>query len=395
MRRSAPGEQALRLPSALLGLTAVAALLLLRRDAVPQGEALLAGALTAVSPWLVYHAQEARFYGPLFACATFATLWSLPGPGRRPVLAALSGLAAALCHPSATLLLPCLAVSLVGPAASRRRLLGVVGVAALGVSVWLLLGDRAVLDVVAAAIVRAGHSDYDAAHFVLGLGYNLGLGAGALAVFGLLAIRRAPRPGDRTLLACALAPPAVMLALGLLGVNVQQRYAMASVPAALLLAGRGGASLAGRPLPALACGALALLAPVPELMSYARTGDRHDYRAAAAWVAEHVPAGDIVVVDEHALLDLYLQAHPGARGALVKEAPLDEQQMRDALGTQRNVWVLVKRNRMDGAYGAPFTEWLGRRFDVVAELGAPPPWLARHDNRLVILERRERVVERP
>ncbi|MHC5210061.1 MAG: glycosyltransferase family 39 protein [Planctomycetota bacterium] len=390
-----PGEWSLRLPSALLGLAAVAALLLSRRDVIPRREALLAAALAAISPWLIYHAQEARFYGPLFACATFATVWALPGPGRRPVLAGGFALAAALCHPTAVLLLPCLAVSLFESGTSRRRVLTVTGLLALAVALWLLLGDRAVVDVIVAAIEREGYADYDAAHFVLGLGYNLGLGIGALAAAGLLAVLRAPRQGDRTLLACALAPPAILLVLGLLGVNVQQRYAMASIPAALLLAGRGGASLAGRPLPALALGALAVLAPLPELVSYARTGDRHDYREAAAWVASNVSDEDILVVDEHAILDLYLQAWPGDRTTMIFEAPPADQQMQDFLGNRRDIWVLVKRNRMGSAYGPGFGDWLQRHFDEVAEIGEPPLSLARHDNRLVILKRRERVVRRP
>lgn len=387
-----PGEAPLRLPSALLGLAAVAALLGMRRDVVPRGAALVAGALAAISPWLVYHSQEARFYGPLFALATFATLWGLPGPCRRAVPAGLCALAASLCHPSALLLLPCLGVSLLEAGAARRRLLAVAALVAVTVALWLLLGDRAVIDVVLAAIGREGYADYDAAHFVLGLGYNLGLGVGALAAVGLLSALRAPRTGDRTLIACALGPPAVLLLVGLAGVNVQQRYAMAAVPAALLLAGRGGTTVARRAVRAAALAALAALAPLPELLSYARTGDRHDYRAAAEWVTRHVPGGDIVVVDEHAILDLYLRTEHGGHPVLIDEAPLGPDRMRDFLGNRRGVWVIVKQNRMGGAYGPEFTTWLERHFDVVAEIGRAPPLLARHDNRLVVLERRERIV---
>ena len=74
-------ELGLRLAAALSSVAAVALLVLLRRDAVPLAAAVVAGALAALSPWLIFHGQEARFYAPLLLFATAATLLILPGPG--------------------------------------------------------------------------------------------------------------------------------------------------------------------------------------------------------------------------------------------------------------------------------------------------------------------------
>jgi hypothetical protein len=384
------GAGALRLPSALAGLAAVAALLLLRRDALPAPQALVAGALAALSPWLIYHSQEARFYGPLFLLATLATLWALPGPRQRPLPAVVAALLAALCHPSALLMLPGLAVLLCSGGASRARVRAVLAGVAVAAALAVALGGRALYANVFAAIVRRGHSDYDATHFVAGLGYNLGLGTGALLLAALPALWTAPRPGERALLVHAALPPALLLLLGLLGVSVQQRYALVAVPAALLLAGRGLLAWGPRRAAAVPLAALALLAPVPELHAYAGSGDRHDFRAAADWLATHATPGDIVVADEHAIVDLYLTAYPGWERPLLHEAPLPDKFLAQFPYDRREVWVLVKRNRMSGAYGRAFTEWVSRWFDPVAEVGPAKPALALHDNVLSIYKRRER-----
>ena len=384
------GAGALRLASALAGRAAVAALLLLRRDVVPASQALVAGALAALSPWLIYHSQEARFYGPLFLLATLATLWALPGPRQRPLPAVVAALLAALCHPSALLMLPGLAVLLCSGGVSRARVRVVLAGVAVAAALVVGLGGRALYENVLAAIVRRGHSDYDATHFVAGLGYNLGLGTGVLVLAALPALWRAPRPGERALLVHAALPPALLLLLGLLGVSVQQRYALVAVPAALLLAGRGLLAWGPRRAAALPLAALALLAPVPELYAYAGSGDRHDFRAAADWLAAHATPEDIVVADEHAIVDLYLTAAPGWELPRLHEAPLPDKFMAQFPYDRREVWVVVKRNRMSGAYGREFTEWVGRWFDRVAEVGPEKPALALHDNVLSIYKRRER-----
>jgi mannosyltransferase len=390
------GELGLRAASAACGLAAVAALLLLRRDAVDTPAALLAGLLATLSPWLVYHAQEARFYAALLLFATLATLWALPGPGQRPWRALLCGGLAAACHPSALLLLPCLLVAPLSRRLPWRVVLGCAVAAAVAGAAWLLLGSGPLPQVVQEALARRALAAYDLLHFVAGLGYAIGPATGLLLLAGAIGAFRAPRGEQRLLLACALLPPLLLLPFSALGASVQQRYAMVAVPALLLLAGRALTELAGRPRLRLALVAAALLLPVPQLVAHAADGDRSDMRAAAAWLASHGTPDDLVVADEHATLDIYLLRHAGwERIETVEAPPPSPKMLRDFPRNRRHVWVVVKNNRLGGPYGADFDAWLQEHFVIAAEIGSPPPPLARHDNRLLVWSRRARVVDPP
>ncbi len=385
------GEGPLRLFAALASLGAVAALLFMRREAVPRSAALLAGLLAALSPWLVYHAQEARFYGALLLFATLATLFALPGPGRRPWLAGLMCVLAVLCHPSALPLGACLALPLLLRLSRARILLIVAGALAVAV-LWLASGGGAAWDTILEALQRRALTGYDAAHFVAGVGYNVGPGTLLLAaVASVIAVRRRA-PDRQQLLAAAWLPGAVLLLAALTGASVQQRYLMASVPALLLLAGIGLAALAASRVAWVAGAALALLPPVPALYDYTRGGDRSDLRGAAAWLSAHADPEDNIVADESALLDLYLRRELRFSDNHLHEAPVSEQKLYSLPRHARDCWVVVKSSRMQGAYGEVFTQWLEQNFIERARIGPPPSSsLVRHDNRLLIFQRRERL----
>jgi len=390
------GEGVMRAFAAATGTGAVAALLFLRRDALPRSVALSAGLAAALSPWLIFHAQEARFYAPLLLCATLATLWALPGPGRRPVAATLAALAALLCHPSALLLAPCLLLPTLA-SATRRARWTLVGAAGVAVALMALLVGDAVVDVVQAAITRRALSHYDALHLVQGFGYNLGPGLGALALLGAVSAWRARTEGERQLLLAGWAPPLLLLVAALCGVSTHQRYAMAAVPALLLLAGKGlvasaGCLARGTRLPAWRSGLLLLaLAPsLPALADYHRSGDRSDMRAAAAWIAGHAGPADNIVADEHWLLDLYLSRAGASADRRLTEETLRNEQRKKLLQSESDCWVVLKCSRMQGAYGEDLLSWVDRFFIERTRIGNDPPPLVRHDNRLVILQRRAR-----
>ena len=381
-------ELGLRAASALCGLLAVAALLLLRRDAVPAGAGIVAALLAALSPWLVYHSQEARFYAPLLLFATLATLYALPGPEQRPWLALLCGVLAALCHPSALLLLPCLVVPPLARRLPLSAVLALAGAGAVAGGVWLLWGGGALPRLVQAALARHALASYDTLHLLAGLGYAIGPAALLLVAAGAWPAWRERAPGDRLLLACASVPVVLLVLLSLLAASVQQRYAMAAVPALLLLAGRGAVALAGRPTLRGALVAAAVLAPAPQLWALSRDGDRSDMRGAAAWLREHAQADDIFVADEHSLLDLYFA---GWQQTKVEEEDLNPKKLEGFPRNKHEVWIVLKANRLGGTYGADFEAWLAQYFTERARIGPSPPPLVRHDNQLVVFQRTARV----
>lgn len=391
-------EWVLRALPALCGVLAVAALLWLRRDAVPRGVALMAGLLAAWSPWLVHAAQDARFYGPLLMFATLATLFALPGAGRRPLTAGLCAVLAALCHPSALLLAPALALPLLLPPVDLRRA-GVLLVLALaaGAALWAT-DDGALAMVVARALGELDPSHYDLPHFVLGLGYALGPLVGILAGLGLLHLWRkghgAPTPAAVQFTACALLPPLVLLGLGVCGVSVHQRYAMAAVPAALLLAGHGVLGLAERSRPwAGVALLLALASQAPALLAQLADGNRHDVRSLAAVLAERASPDDIIVVDDHATLELYLQREPGfADVKTVEDSFVDARKRRDFLGNKNQVWVALKASRLAQTYDPELMDWVREHFSEATWVGRAPGTWVRHDNRYVLFRRSRRVL---
>jgi hypothetical protein len=385
----------LRLVPALCGSLAVLLLLAMRRDALSRGEALVAGALAACSPWLVYHSQTARFYGPLLLAATLVTLWSLPGVGRAPRRAALALAAGLLCHPSAALLVGALAGPWFRPPVAWRPLLALAAGAAV-VVLALVLGDAAVLGALQRAWEGADPGTYGATHLLLGLGYNLGPLVGLAALGG--ALRLLARRDERAwvLLPAAAVPPAVLLAAALAGLSMHQRYALAAVPATLLLAGHGVEGLWSR-RPALGAWALALLlaAFLPGLVAYAGDGYRHDAREVADfWAREIDDRSTILVADEHATVDLYLARHPGWEEVSITEAPLDDKKRFSFARNRHDCWLALKQSRLADGYGRDFMDWVRKHFDEVTRIGEAPPPLVRHDNRYVIFHRRERVRDR-
>ncbi len=388
-------ELSLRLFPALCGTLAVAALLFGRRDVLSAGAASVAGLLAAISPWLVYHSQTARFYGPLLLFSTLAILWMLPGPRARPGWAMVAFLAAVASHPTAAVLLVGLLVSLRDE--SRRRGAvprSVLVIAGLGV-VAVVASGSTVLELVLQALGReGGPADYDARHFVLGLGYNT---HGVLLLAGVGVLLAMFRRGQVTtaLAVHAVVPAALLLVAALLGASIHQRYVLAVIPAMLLLGGgavatgwvAGGSARLGA---ALLLG-VGLLIPAPALVDHLRTGNRHDWRGLAAEIASRADPDTIFVVDEHSLLEeVYLPPEAGFADMDFFEEPLKEERWFEGfVNNRRDCWVVLKASRLGGAYEGRTMSWVGEHFEELLRWGPPPGFLVRHDNRLVVFRRRE------
>ena len=386
-------EAVVRLAPAICGLLAVVALLRMRRDVISPRVALAASTLAALSPWLIYHAQMARFYSPLLLCVTLATLWALPGPGRRPSWAAFAWLLAVLCHPTALLIGPGLLAPLFLPPV-RWRLLCVLGVGAVLCAALVWFCDGGATQAIALRVYDGiDPARYSFAHFLGGLGYNLGPMVGILALLGVPSAWADRRGSGLTLLLSAGLPPLLLLATSLSGFSVHQRYAMCAVPAAMLLAGRGWeAVIVRRPLLGWILAGLAVAAFIPSLVAYQRDGDRHDLRGVAAFLVQNGSPSDIVVADEHATLGVYLHAEPGFADTVVTEESLvDEKKRHDFLRNKSEIWVALKLSRLDSVYHDDLLRWLEESFTEITKVGSLPPPLARHDNRYVIYRRSKRV----
>lgn len=304
----------LRLFSVACGILAPWLLYRIGRRHVGADGAFLAALLTAVWPWHQYFSGLARYYSPLFL---FALLLAdrLHRALTRPrsadwALVVVLVLLSALTHTTGLLALGGgVAFALgrgLGALTRRGALLLLLGAAACGAAVLTVppLADP-VLRVISG---RGGHG-YDAAHFVMSLSFNLSPVLALLAALGAAALWRARRQGAWFLGLTAAAPIVVLCVLVLFGVGVQPRYAMAGMPALVLLAGAGAARLvAGLPrgLPRLAVVGAVLLPGLPGVASNLMDGNRHDVRGAAAWLERRLAPGDTLFAEGHSLLGYYL-----------------------------------------------------------------------------------------
>jgi hypothetical protein len=133
-RLAGTGEVALRLPSALAGIATVPVAWGIGRELAGRRAALLAGAIVAVNPLLVWYSQEARPYAFYVLFAALALLCMLradrdPTP-RRLALFACSGVLALLSHYFAVFLVVPMALWLARP---RRGAVGPGGGGSFGV----------------------------------------------------------------------------------------------------------------------------------------------------------------------------------------------------------------------------------------------------------------------
>lgn len=280
----------LRAPSVLFGSLTVPVAFLVARDLGGRAAGHAAALLTALSPFAVTYAQEARPYAlamllVLVALSGQVRLAKRPGRGTLGAWAAwVAGTAGALITLKGSVLW--LAASLAGFAALRaglapraRRLFDRALAAALGALalVWLpwLAGMAEPFATRAAGYWVPAPSLGEVAR---GLGFAYLLGRLDPVAFHPLAEPAAPLgpvvlvlalagalvlhgPARVLIVAAAVAPPALLLAAGLITPVFVPRYLFAGVPAGLVLAGVGAGALIerlGAPRPAAIAAAAAL-----------------------------------------------------------------------------------------------------------------------------------------
>jgi 4-amino-4-deoxy-L-arabinose transferase-like glycosyltransferase len=141
------GEIALRLPSALAGIATVPVAWMIARELAGRRAAILAAALVAVNPLLVWYSQEARAYGLFVLMAALSMLCFLRAmrepTGRHMAAFALAGSLALLTHYFAVFLLIPMALLLLGDRARRRAALPATAViAAVGLALLPLISAQ-------------------------------------------------------------------------------------------------------------------------------------------------------------------------------------------------------------------------------------------------------------
>jgi hypothetical protein len=323
--RAGTSPELLRLPALLAGTATVPLVYLLGLRTVGRRAALLAAALTALSPFMIYYSAEARAYGLLMFLLTASTLSMLLAldTGRRRfwVLYGLCSAAAFYTHYTSLFVLAIqLAWLLWGePAARRPALLASAGAALLAVP-WIpgLIEDlrSPTVKILSALSPFTGHAiRIDLQHWAFGYPYAVAgglrdlpgvpslllLGAAALlAAAGIVAsaLRSGLHlPRRRVLLVTALmlGTPVGEIVISALGNHIIGVRDLAASWPFLALSGAAFALASGprvgAVVAALSVAAFALAAPKMLESRFARP----DYQAAAGYVAAHARAGDVVI----------------------------------------------------------------------------------------------------
>lgn len=343
---------------------------------------LLAAALVAVNPYLVWYSQEGKMYSWLTALALatlLAFLASLQRGGWPRWLLYLALLAAAaLHHVWAVLLIPICAawLALLWPDYRRRWLPFLLTLALPALPYFALVGWWQ-LRLFTTPDFQTGHPylPLPALFANLATAFSRGVAVGperwiiAGLVFLLLtgsvlggkamAGARSPYAWPRLratamLLAWLLLPPLLLYLISLSKPLYTDRYVIWIAPALLILLAQGVGALGAVWRPLGAAGLIALLAA--GLLAGWRqmhTPIKSDFRAAAAYVETHRQPGDLLLFQmpyNRIVYEYYAGPQPAAiEGGYTNngnsEAQVDEE-MRRAVGQAPTVWLLASEEEM-------------------------------------------------
>ncbi len=344
-------EWSARLVQAVFGAAAPPVFYLLFRQMSNRWVGFIGALLIAVSPWHIYHSQEARYYSVVFffagvaACAFYLGLkHDSRGWMFLSVLCLVLGL---LTHTAAVFIgVALLAYPLTlwvlrfeMPAGWRWRTFG-----------WFLVpclfSGGLLLPIFLYVLFGWGlgyaEPSYSASHIVFALGYNFSPPLLLLALWGACeALRRRDALGVFAVLVGGIPLLLLLLATYLLVSGMGPRYLVGALPAYFLLAAYGSVHLVQprRLAPrwvgiGLAAGLVSL--QFPSLLSYYKDGDRADYRRAAAFLRENAQPTDIVFAPQSPYTLEYYLRRP-VQLLTVKEEELQKLQREK----KRTQWVVV------------------------------------------------------
>jgi mannosyltransferase len=332
-----PGEVAVRSLSALAGTAVIVLAYLVGRELVSRPAGLVAGALAALSPFMIWYSQEAREYMLLAAfCAAsllyFARAWRKPSRGNLVGWVVFSALAL-LTHSFAAFLVAPEALWLLYVFRTRAMLIAVCVVAAVQIALLPIVFTHATSTLLGFIGSTSLRSRLESVPVAFGLGspyettfVNYGLiGAGVLAapVIALLVIGADSRQLRGAGMAAALAAVVIVAPLlaALLGEDyyIPRALIAAWVPLAVVV---GAACTAPRARTAGAALAIVLLVGcvyAQELILRNAQYQRPDWRGVAAALGPVPPGGRaIVAYDGQFALDplaIYLPGVAWSQGA--------------------------------------------------------------------------------
>jgi len=301
-------EWSARLVQAVFGVAAAPVFYLLFTRMSGRWLGWVGALLITLSPWHVFHSQEARYYAAVFLfggvamCAFYLGLeHDRPGWMLVTLLSLLLGF---VTHTTIVFVGGALLVYLIllrllpfeKPAGLRWRTLR-----------WFMIPIAAGFLIKSPRLIgfmnwglTYEEKGYTAPHIVFAVAYNFGLPLIAIAAFGAAeSLRQRDRLGLFAVVGAGVPLLTLLFLTFVFKAGMGPRYLMGSAPAYFLLAAYGGVQVL-RHITAksrwLSMGLVGLMltAQLPLLLSYYYDGDRADYKRAAAFLSAHAGSTDEV-----------------------------------------------------------------------------------------------------
>jgi uncharacterized membrane protein len=381
VRMAGISEIAVRFPSAVAGTLSVPLIYLLGRRLAGASVGLLAAGLLAISPYHVWYSQEAKMYAivVLLALASTAALvealernrgWWWVAYAATTTLMFYTHVVSVLVFAAQVLYALLTHRAWRGRERSWLLAVGALTLPYVPIALWavLVIGGRVptwqpnvgLWDAMRILAIKFAINRYDMAiQEHAALLYALLAGAGV----ALLAARRLRERWWLLLVALSIVPIVGLWVVSLRQSVFSDRYAIAALPAYLILIAAGIAGLI-RHRVAWPAGAAALFlvltfawAPLRDV-NRAQTAQKEDWRSAYAWVADRGQPGDVIIVQPGYLITTYtyfsqreprLQQYPVATIPSFKVGwltePLMVERIREQVGDAHRFWLIESPER--------------------------------------------------